>query len=96
MRKNQGTTTIGPDITNNFIKEVDSYIKNLSRALSGDPILGSVMPMPTQNTSDILEKYITLGTNQLASTGLHRGRGKSIAKYTLEKILEEKLQEVSF
>lgn len=98
MRKAPGTNRLSLDLnlTNNFAVEIDNYIKALSRAVSGDPVLGTVMPMPSHNTGDILEKYITAGTNQLHQAGVNKQRGKSIAKYTLEQILEEKLQQVSF
>lgn len=91
-----GTSTVNPDITNNFATEVDNFIKAVVRHVSGATIGGSVVPMPNTNTSAILDKYITLAVSDLGKYGVGRVRAKSISKHTLTKILDEKMEKVTF
>lgn len=89
--KKVGTNTVNPEITNMFIKDLNNYTKVLLDFASGSKTV-----MPKENTNDILNKYVNMAILEFSKVGVDKIRAKSIAKYTLQKILDNEMEKVSF
>jgi len=104
----KGSNTVSIDTVLAFTKDIELYVESLRKEVHSNkeemnPLAIAFNELQTEqeihkgrNLDDILKDYIKISTEELSVQGVHRGRGRSISRHTLEKVLEEKMQEICF
>ena len=96
MRKvtTTGTNTVEAGLMAKFNKDIEQYVSLLQKAVSGDTMFGSKVPMPSKNLMEITADAIKASTEVMYSNGVKKTRARSVSKYVFEKALEDKMLEM--